>query len=164
MFRGRAALRIFGIDSIANDAGSRPRQWIFARISRASKGHSPFAFPFLCLVREPTVVAHENVAGWSLPVRALRKGLTRAFQQRRARANASRSRSARGKPDSGGPLRARDYDQSAASGNRKDKVATAALASGSRGTEQLFLARYSGCDFGSGGRRNRRWRLYSARQ
>ena len=80
MFRGRAALRIFGIDSFANDAGTCPRQWILARISRASKGYSPFALPFLCLVREPTVVAHENVAGWSLPVRALRKGLTRAFQ------------------------------------------------------------------------------------
>ena len=45
-----------------------------------------------------------------LPVRALRKGLTRAFQQRRARANASRSRLAMGQPDSGGPVRACDYD------------------------------------------------------
>src|SRR5438552_18009810 len=39
-----------------------------------------------------------------------------------------------------------------------------ALASGSRGTEHLFLARHSGCYFGSGGTRNGRWRLYSARQ
>src|SRR2546423_6671374 len=160
MFRGRAALRIFGIDSFANDAGTRPRQWIFARISRASKGYSPFAFPFLCLVREPTVVAHENVAGWSLPVRALRKGLTRAFQQRRARANASRSRSTRGKTDSGGPLRARDYDQGAAGRDGKDKIATTAYARGSGGTEHLFLARYRSSDLGSGGTLPGGWRFY----
>src|SRR6266853_5735697 len=86
MFRGRAALRVFGIDSFANDAGTRPCQWILGRISRARKGHSSSVFPFLCVVREPTVGAHENLAGWSLPVRALRKRLTRAFQQRRARA------------------------------------------------------------------------------
>src|SRR5438309_4735768 len=110
MFRDRAALRVFGIDSLANDAGTRPCQCILGRISRAGKGYSPSVLPFLCVVREPTVGAHENLAGWSLPVRALRKRLTRAFQQRRARANASRSRSAMAKPDSGGPLRACNHD------------------------------------------------------
>ena len=65
---------------------------------------------FCCVVREPTLGADENLAGWSLPVRALRKRLTRAFQQRRARANASRSRSATGRPDSSGPVRACDHD------------------------------------------------------
>src|SRR5438034_749714 len=73
MFRGRAALRVFGIDSFANDAGTRPCQWILGRISRAGKGYRPSVFPFLCVVREPTVGAHENLAGWSLPVRAQRK-------------------------------------------------------------------------------------------
>src|SRR4029077_11434783 len=146
MFRGRAALRVFGIDSFANDAGTRPRQWIFERISRARKGHSPTVFPFLCVVREPAVGAHENLAGWSLPVRALRKRLTRAFQQRRARANASRSRTAMGQPDSGRPLCACDHDQSAAGRDGKDKIATTAYALGSGGTEHLFLARYRGCD------------------
>src|SRR5207253_2916384 len=79
MFRGRAALRIFGIDSFANDAGTCPRQWILARISRASKGYGPFA-------------------------------------------------------------------------------------RGSGGTEQLFLARYRGCDLGSGGTLPRGWRFYPGPQ
>ena len=56
-----------------------------------------------------------------------------------------------GKPDSGGPLRARDYDQSAAGRDGKDKIATTAHARGSGGTKHLFLARYRGCDLGSGG-------------
>src|SRR5438477_5522362 len=160
MFRGRAALRVFGSDSFANDAGTRPRQWILGRISRARKGHSPSVFPFLCIVREPTMGAHENLAGWPVPVRALRKGLTRAFQQRRARADASRSRSARAKPDCSLPLRARDHDQSAAGREGKDKVATTAYALRSGGTKHLFLARYRGCDRGSGGTLPRGWRFY----
>src|SRR5438477_12339324 len=84
MFRGRAALRFFGVDSLVNDAGTRPRKWILTRISRADKGYSPVVSAFLCLIRYPALVANENLAGRPLPVRALRKGLTRAFNQRRS--------------------------------------------------------------------------------
>src|SRR5438874_10988832 len=165
MCRGRAALRFFGVDSIVNDAGTRPSKLILTRISRADKGYSPVVSAFLCLIRYPALVANENLAGRPLPVRALRKGLTQAFNQRRStRANASRSRSATGKAEFGRVLCTCDHDKSAASGNRKDKIATAAHASGSRGTEHLFLARHSGCYFGSGGTRKGRWRLYSVRQ
>jgi len=80
MFRGRAALRFFGVDSFVNDAGTRPRKWILTRISRADKGYSPVVSPFLCLIRYSALVANENLAGRPLPIRALRKGLTRAFQ------------------------------------------------------------------------------------
>ena len=80
MFRGRAALRFFGVDSFVNDAGTRPRKWILTRISRADKGYSPVVSPFLCLIRYSALVENENLAGRPLPIRALRKGLTRAFQ------------------------------------------------------------------------------------
>src|SRR5437764_12797117 len=80
MFRGRAAIRFFGVDSFVNDAGTRPRKWILTRISRADKGYSPVVSPFLCLIRYSALVANENLAGRPLPIRALRKGLTRAFQ------------------------------------------------------------------------------------
>src|SRR5205085_6365665 len=131
MFRGRAAFRFFGVDSLVNDAGSCPRKWILARISRADKGNSPSLSPFLCIIRYPAVVANENLAGWPLPVRALRKGLTRAFAQRRGRANASRSRSATGEPSFHRPMCARNHDKSATGGGSEDEVTTTAYAQGS---------------------------------
>src|SRR5206468_6637439 len=78
MFRGRAALRFFGVDSPVNNEGSCPRKWILARISRADKGYRLSLSPFWCVIRYPALVANENLADWPLPVRALRKGLTRA--------------------------------------------------------------------------------------
>src|SRR5438270_11203333 len=147
MFRGRAALRFFGVDPLVNNAGTRPRKWMLAPISRANKGYSPSVSPFLCVVRHPAVVANENLAGWPLPVRALRKGLTRAFAQRRGRANASRSRSAAGQPDFSRPLCTRDHDKSAAGRRCENAIATTAYSGGSSGFEYLFLARYRRCDF-----------------
>src|SRR5436190_1352232 len=147
MFRGRAAFRFFGVDSLVNDAGSCPRKWILARISRADKGNNPSLSPFLRVIRYPALVANENLAGWPLPVRALRKGLTRAFNQRRARANASHSRSATGQPDFSRPLCTRDHDKSAASRRCENTIATTAYSGGSSGFEYLFLARYRRCDF-----------------
>src|SRR5438128_2029841 len=147
MFRGRAALRFFGVDSLVNDEGSCPRKWILARISRADKGDRPALSPFWCVIRHPTLVANENLADWPLPVRALRKGLTRACNQRRARANASRSRSATGQPDFGRALCTRDHDKSAAGRRCENTIATTAYSEGSSGFEHLFLARYRRCNF-----------------
>src|SRR5438477_8489875 len=147
MFRSRAALRFFGVDSLADDASVRPRQRILARISRTNQSYRPVVFAFLCVIRDATVVANENVAGWPLSVRALRKGLTRAFNQRRARANASRSRSAAGQPDFSRPLCTRDHDKSAAGRRCENAIATTAYSGGSSGFEYLFLARYRRCDF-----------------
>src|SRR5205823_11640993 len=80
MFRGRAALRFFGVDSPVNNEGSCPSKWILARISRADKGYRPSLSPFWCVIRYPALVANENLADWPLPIRALRKGLTRSVQ------------------------------------------------------------------------------------
>src|SRR5205807_1528490 len=37
MFRGRAAFRFFGVDSLVNDAGSCPRKWILAIMTKAPR-------------------------------------------------------------------------------------------------------------------------------
>src|SRR5438270_7152602 len=117
MFRGRAALRFFGVDSLVNDAGTRPRKWILTRISRADKGYSPVVSALLCRIRYPALVANENLAGRPLPVRALRKVLTRACSQGSStRANTSRARSGTAQEDFGRVLCTCDHDKSAASG------------------------------------------------